>query len=99
MRATIRCWHLHDQGAGTAPPTRPDHLDSGKEAMEPHIDVITLAVGDLDRALAFYRDGLGLETPGVTGNQFVGDEANAAGAVVMSTSEVASCLRSTRAAN
>lgn len=51
--------------------------------MEPHIDVITLAVGDLDRALAFYRDGLGLETPGVTGITFVGDETNAAGAVVM----------------
>jgi len=51
--------------------------------MEPHIDVITLAVGDLDRALTFYRNGLGLETPGVTGTEFVGDEANAAGAVVM----------------
>src|SRR6266536_2725324 len=51
--------------------------------MEPQIDVITLAVGDLDRSLAFYRDGLGLETPGVTGTKFVGDEANAAGAVVM----------------
>jgi catechol 2,3-dioxygenase-like lactoylglutathione lyase family enzyme len=43
--------------------------------MEPHIDVITLAVADLDRSLAFYRDGLGLETPGVTGTEFVGDEA------------------------
>src|SRR6266496_887223 len=51
--------------------------------MEPHIDVITLAVGDLDGSLAFYRDGLGLETPGVTGTKFVGDETNAAGAVVM----------------
>ena len=51
--------------------------------MEPHIDVITLGVGDLDRSLAFYRDGLGLETRGVTGAAFVGDEANAAGAVVM----------------
>lgn len=51
--------------------------------MEPHIDVITLAVGDLERSLAFYRDGLGLETPGVTGTEFVGDEADAAGAVVM----------------
>jgi uncharacterized protein len=51
--------------------------------MEPHIDVITLAVGDLDRSLAFYRDGLGLETAGVTGTEFVGDEANPAGAVVM----------------
>jgi uncharacterized protein len=51
--------------------------------MDPHIDVITLAVGDLDRSLAFYRGGLGLETPGVTGTEFVGDEADAAGAVVM----------------
>ena len=51
--------------------------------MDPQIDVITLAVGDLNRSLAFYRDGLGLETSGVTGTSFVGDEANAAGAVVM----------------
>jgi uncharacterized protein len=51
--------------------------------MEPHIDVMTLAVDDLDRSLAFYRDGLGLETTGVTGAQFAGDETNAAGAVVM----------------
>jgi uncharacterized protein len=51
--------------------------------MEPHIDVITLAVGDLDRSLAFYREGLGLKTTGVTGTQIAGDETNAAGAVVM----------------
>lgn len=51
--------------------------------MEPHVDVITLAVDDLERSLAFYRDGLGLETPGVTGTQYVGDEATPAGAVVM----------------
>jgi uncharacterized protein len=47
------------------------------------IDVITLAVLDLERALAFYREGLGLESRGVTGTQFVGDQNNAAGAVVM----------------
>jgi uncharacterized protein len=35
--------------------------------MEPRIDVITLAVADLERALAFYRDGLGLVSRGVTG--------------------------------
>ena len=51
--------------------------------MEPHIDVITLAVGDLDRSLAFYRDGLGLATSGVTGTAFAADETNAAGAIVM----------------
>ena len=30
--------------------------------MEPRLDVITLAVADLERALAFYR-ALGLESP------------------------------------
>jgi catechol 2,3-dioxygenase-like lactoylglutathione lyase family enzyme len=51
--------------------------------MEPRIDVITLAVADLDRALAFYRDGLGLESPGVTGTEFVGDDVTPAGAIAM----------------
>ena len=51
--------------------------------MEPHIDVITLAVGDLDRSLAFYRDGLGLETTGVVATEFVDEETNASGAIVI----------------
>jgi catechol 2,3-dioxygenase-like lactoylglutathione lyase family enzyme len=51
--------------------------------MEPRIDVITLAVADLERALAFYRDGLGLESPGVTGTDYVGDDATPAGALAM----------------
>lgn len=51
--------------------------------MEPRIHVITLAVSDLERALAFYRDGLGLPTPGVTGTEFPGDDTSPAGAVVM----------------
>jgi catechol 2,3-dioxygenase-like lactoylglutathione lyase family enzyme len=33
--------------------------------MEPRLNVITLAVDDLGRALVFYRDGLGLQTKGV----------------------------------
>ena len=33
--------------------------------MEPCVHVITLAVDDLQRALTFYRDGLGLPTKGV----------------------------------
>jgi catechol 2,3-dioxygenase-like lactoylglutathione lyase family enzyme len=49
--------------------------------MRPRIHVITLAVGDLNRALAFYRDGLGLESAGVIASEFVGDETNAAGAI------------------
>jgi catechol 2,3-dioxygenase-like lactoylglutathione lyase family enzyme len=51
--------------------------------MQPRIDVITLAVNDLDRALAFYRDGLGLDSPGVVGTEFIGDDDNPSGAVAM----------------
>jgi catechol 2,3-dioxygenase-like lactoylglutathione lyase family enzyme len=38
--------------------------------MKPRIRVITLAVGDLEQSLAFYRDGLGLPTAGITGEEF-----------------------------
>jgi uncharacterized protein len=51
--------------------------------MDPRIDVITLAVADLERSLAFYREGLGLSTEGVIGTRHEGDEQNAAGAAVM----------------
>lgn len=51
--------------------------------MNPQIDVITLAVADLERALHFYRDGLGLESRGVIATEFVGDNVNAAGAIAM----------------
>lgn len=51
--------------------------------MEPQIDVITLAVEDLERSLAFYREGLGLASPGVIGTEWPGDETDAPGAAVM----------------
>ena len=38
--------------------------------MDPRITVITLGVDDLERALRFYRDGLGLPTPGIIGQEF-----------------------------
>lgn len=38
--------------------------------MEPRVTLITLGVGDLDRAVVFYRDGLGLETEGIVGTEF-----------------------------
>jgi catechol 2,3-dioxygenase-like lactoylglutathione lyase family enzyme len=50
--------------------------------MEPRVNVITLAVDDLERSLAFYR-ALGHASPGVIGTEFEGDEENAAGAVAM----------------
>lgn len=53
------------------------------DALKARVHVITLGVEDLERALTFYRDGLGLPTAGVTGTQFAGDERNPAGAVVM----------------
>src|ERR1700677_1267038 len=42
--------------------------------MKPRIHVITLAVADLDRALAFYRDGLGFRTEGLIGTEFTGNQ-------------------------
>lgn len=38
--------------------------------MKPKLTVVTLAVEDLDRSLAFYRDGLGLPTEGIVGTEF-----------------------------
>ncbi|HUF12296.1 MAG TPA: VOC family protein [Longimicrobiales bacterium] len=38
--------------------------------MKPRISVLTLAVDDLERAVAFYRDGLGLHTNGIVGTEY-----------------------------
>src|SRR5829696_7643990 len=38
--------------------------------MKPRISVITLGVNDLDDAVRFYRDGLGLRTEGIVGTEF-----------------------------
>lgn len=38
--------------------------------MKPRITVITIGVDDLERALRFYRDGLGLATDGIVGAEF-----------------------------
>ena len=38
--------------------------------MKPRITVLTLGVSDLERSLAFYRDGLGLPTEGIIGQEF-----------------------------
>ena len=45
----------------------PSNLRTG---MDPRVTVITLGVDDLERALRFYRDGLGLPTPGIVGTEF-----------------------------
>jgi len=38
--------------------------------MKPRITVITLGVDDLERSLAFYRDGLGFASEGIVGTEF-----------------------------
>ena len=38
--------------------------------MKPRVTVITLGVDDLQRAVRFYRDGLGLTTEGIVGTEF-----------------------------
>jgi catechol 2,3-dioxygenase-like lactoylglutathione lyase family enzyme len=38
--------------------------------VKPRITLITLGVADLERSLAFYRDGLGLPTQGIVGREF-----------------------------
>jgi predicted lactoylglutathione lyase len=38
--------------------------------MKPSIKVITLGVDNLERTVAFYRDGLGLSTEGIVGTEF-----------------------------
>lgn len=43
---------------------------AGGPPVQPHITLITLGVDDLDRAVRFYRDGLGWPTEGIVGEQF-----------------------------
>ena len=38
--------------------------------MKPRITLVTLGVDDLERALRFYRDGLGWKTEGIVGSEF-----------------------------
>lgn len=38
--------------------------------MKPRITLVTLGVDDLERAVAFYRDGLGFPTQGIVGREF-----------------------------
>jgi catechol 2,3-dioxygenase-like lactoylglutathione lyase family enzyme len=51
--------------------------------VESRVHVITLAVADLDRALAFYRDGLGLDSAGVIATEFAGDDQSPAGDIAL----------------
>jgi uncharacterized glyoxalase superfamily protein PhnB len=48
----------------------PDAFRDSVKAMKPRVTMLTLGVGDLERSVAFYRDGLGWTTPGIIGKEF-----------------------------
>lgn len=51
--------------------------------MKAAINFITVAVENLERSLAFYRDGLGWQTEGIVGSEFRDDETGADYSIVM----------------
>jgi catechol 2,3-dioxygenase-like lactoylglutathione lyase family enzyme len=51
--------------------------------MKQRLHVITLAVDDLERALAFYRDGLGFSSNGIIGTEWTDEQTGANGAIAM----------------
>src|SRR5215472_2992203 len=51
--------------------------------MESRVNVITLAVENLERALGFYRDGLGLESGRIAGTELHDEATGADGAIAM----------------
>src|SRR2546429_3803402 len=51
----------------------PVHQQFGRmenRRMQPRITLLTLGVDDLETAVRFYRDGLGLKTEGIVGTEF-----------------------------
>jgi hypothetical protein len=55
--------------------------------MQARIFFITLAVDDLDRSVAFYRDGLGWPTEGIVGREFHDEVTGADGTIAFFTLE------------
>ncbi len=53
--------------------------------MNAKIFFVTLAVDDLDRSLAFYRDGLGWPTEGIVGQEFHDEVTGADGTIAIFT--------------
>ena len=51
--------------------------------MKQRLHVITLAVDDLERALAFYRDGLGFSSNGIIGTEWKDEQTGANGAIAL----------------
>jgi catechol 2,3-dioxygenase-like lactoylglutathione lyase family enzyme len=60
---------------------RPSRLRPMGDAVQAKIFFITLAVDDLDRSVAFYRDGLGWPTEGIVGQEFHDEVTGADGTI------------------
>ena len=52
-----------------------------EKVMRAKINFITLAVDDLDRSVAFYRDGLGWKTEGIVGQEYHDEVTGADGTI------------------
>jgi len=62
---------LHTSESGAAEQRVPlGHCGWYSVLMKPRITLITLGVDDLEKAVRFYRDGLGLKTEGIVGKEF-----------------------------
>ena len=65
--------------------------------MRAKISFITLAVVDLGRSVAFYRDGLGWQTEGIVGQEFHDEVTGADGTIAFFTLDQACCSACTNA--
>ncbi len=57
----------------------------GRFALRAKFSFITLAVDDLDRSVAFYRDGLGWQTDGIVGREYHDEITGADGTIAFFT--------------
>src|SRR5215831_12922896 len=51
--------------------------------MKPRINIITVGVDNLEKSLAFYREGLGLPSKGIVATEFHDEISGADGAIAM----------------
>src|SRR3989337_1436115 len=49
---------------------KPASVPRRRTSMKARITILTVGVDDLERAMKFYRDGLGLKTDGIVGQEF-----------------------------
>ena len=75
------CCGMTPESAGRI--REPRLASSYNQLMQARVHVLTLAVADLERALGFYREGLGLKSPGVIATEFRGDSTTPAGDIAM----------------